>query len=31
MVNGLENEEFEKYELKDEDKILISYGDETAK
>lgn len=31
VVNGSENNEFEKYELKDEDKILISYGDETPK
>ncbi len=29
IVNGLANDQFDKYELKDEDKILISYGDQT--
>ncbi len=29
LVNGVDNDQFNTYELRDEDKILISYGDET--
>ncbi len=29
LVNGVASDQFNTYELRDEDKILISYGDET--